>query len=208
MTENINNFELNKGDNFIFAIDVSYSMGASDCPGGLKRCDYLKEKVTQFVNEAGKYDDDGIDIITFGAEVHVTQGLTPAKAGELVGLCKAAEGATMTHLAINEAYNLHKTGNNGGRYEQTVLFIATDGAPSEPQAVIDAIVAVTKDIKDAKEFSIGILTVGKIEPNLRVFLDDLDDNLESKYGAAHDIVDVKNLDDVDFTQAFVGAVHD
>lgn len=204
MSENIKNFELNKGDNFIFGIDVSFSMGASDCPGGMKRSDYLKEQVKTFIEEAGKYDDDGIDVITFGEKVTVKQGLTPAKAGELVGICKPSEGATMTHLAINKAYELHKA----GKYEQTVFFLATDGAPSNPQEVVKAIVEVTKDIKDPKEFSIGILTVGEIDSDLRSFLDDLDDNLEAKYGAKHDIVDVKALNEVDFTSAFVGAVHD
>ena len=49
-----NQLELNKGDNFIFGVDVSASMQTTDCPNGASRIDYLKEKVIQFANEAGK----------------------------------------------------------------------------------------------------------------------------------------------------------
>lgn len=35
--------ELNKGDNFIFCLDVSASMGASDCPGNMSRIEFAKQ---------------------------------------------------------------------------------------------------------------------------------------------------------------------
>ena len=40
----MSNLELNKGDNFIFGVDVSGSMATKDCPNGLSRIEYLKEK--------------------------------------------------------------------------------------------------------------------------------------------------------------------
>ena len=58
--------ELNKGDNFIFGIDVSASMQATDTPNGTQRIEYLKESVNTFIGEAAKWDTDGIDIVTFG----------------------------------------------------------------------------------------------------------------------------------------------
>ena len=193
-------FELNPGDNFIFGVDVSGSMQNPDWPNGLTRIEFLKEKVIQFAGEAGKYDTDGIDVLTFGQVVTPFPGVTSDKAAEIIGKLKAMEAATMTHLLISEAYKMHKAGG----YPQTVLFIATDGAPSNPQAVKDAIIAVAADIKDEHEFAISFLTVGNIDAGLQAFLTDLDDNL----GAKFDIVDVKKLEEVDFLSAFAGALHD
>lgn len=197
-----NQLELNKGDNFIFAIDVSRSMGTTDCPGGLSRIDSLKEAVRVFIGEAGKYDDDGIDVLTFGATVkHVGKGVTPANAADIITPLQANESATDTASVIRKAYDLHV----GGKYEQTVLFIATDGEPSDESAVFKTIADITQRVKEEHEFNISFLTVGERTVHLEQFLTKLDDDLP---GAKYDIVDVKKLSDVNFLEAFDGALHD
>jgi Mg-chelatase subunit ChlD len=196
-----NNLELNQNDNFIFGVDVSGSMQAKDCPGGLSRIAFLKENVITFAKEASKYDTDGIDVLTFGHTVNKFLGVTADKAEELIGKLNATESATQTHELIAQAYKLHKD----GKKDQTVLFIATDGQPSDPKAVKKAIVDITKDIKDEHEFAISFLTVGDISTELQAFLTSLDDDLP---GAAYDIVDVKRLEEVDFISAFAAALHD
>ena len=196
-----NQLELNQGDNFIFGVDVSASMQTEDCAGGLSRIDYLKEKTIQFAEEASKYDPDGIDVLTFGHQVTVYEKVTAENAKQIISKLTAPEGATMTHNLIKRAWELHKAGG----YPQTVLFVATDGAPSDPKAVMDVIVDITKKVANATEFNISFLTVGVIDPSLRAYFTKLDDDLK---GAVHDIVDVKALDEVDFVQAFVGALHD
>jgi hypothetical protein len=196
--------ELNKGDNFIFGVDVSGSMGATDCPAGMSRINFLKEKVIQFAEEASKYDPDGIDVLTFGHAVTPYEKVTADKARELISKFSANEGSTDTAGLIRKAWELHQKGG----YPQTVLFIATDGAPADRDAVKREIVKITKAVKDEREFNIAFLTVGNIDPSLQTFLTDLDDNLTTKDGAAHDIVDVKALADVDFMAAFMGALND
>lgn len=198
---NPNNLELNQGDNFIFGFDISGSMETSDCPGGLKRIDYLKEKTISFVKEASKYDPDGIDVITFGHNVTPYKGVTAEKASDIIGGLKANEAATNTHLLIREAWALHKA----GKHEQTVLFIATDGDPTDREAVKQAIVDITQKVEDEREFNISFLTVGTPTAALQKFLDGLDDDLK---GAKYDIVDVKKLEEVDFLTAFAGALND
>lgn len=195
----MSNLELNKGDNFIFAFDVSGSMSAADTPSGATRIDYLKERLTTFVNEAAKYDDDGIDLITFGHAVRVLPKLTPANAAGVIAALAANESMTITDKAISKAWELHKAGG----YKQTVLFVATDGAPSDPGAVKDVIRDIASKVTDEHEFAISFLRVGN-DPTIAAFLEELDDNLKAK----HDIVDVKSLDEVDFLTAFVGALHD
>ncbi|MGP1680874.1 MAG: VWA domain-containing protein [Giesbergeria sp.] len=192
--------ELNKGDNFIFAVDVSASMQQTDTPSGASRIDYLKEQVITFAKEASKYDEDGIDVLTFGHQITPFLKITAERAEVTVGGLKATEGMTNTHLVIQEAYKLHKAGG----YPQTVLFLATDGAPSDKNAVKDVIRSIAAEIKDEHEFAISILVVGKPDQGLTAFLTELDDDLKAK----HDIVDVKNLQDVNFLEAFSGALHD
>jgi Mg-chelatase subunit ChlD len=197
-----NQLELNKGDNIIFLADISRSMGATDCPGGLSRSDYLKESLKTFVNEAAKYDDDGIDLITFGVNVVAHPKLTPASAESLINALGATEGATNTAGAIAKAWELHKQGG----YDQTVVMVATDGEPSDENAVFKTIAEITQNLtKGEHEFAITFLTVGQRSPSLQAFLTKLDDDLP---GAKYDIVDVKEFDKVNFAQAFDGALHD
>lgn len=196
-----NNFELNKGDNFIFAVDVSGSMGHNDCPGNLTRIEFLKEKVKLFATEASKWDEDGIDVLTFGHQVTPYLGVTAETAGEIIGKLGANEGSTDTAGVIRKAYELHK---NAGK-AQTTLFVATDGEPNDRQAVKQAIIDITNDVKDEREFNISFLTVGKIDAGLAAFLTALDDDLSA---AKYDIVDVKELESVDFMSAFMGALND
>lgn len=200
-SSNPNNLELHKGDNFIFGIDVSGSMATHDCPGNMQRIDYLKEKVKQFAGEASKYDDDGIDIITFGHKLTLNQNITADNAASIIDKLHADEMSTDTAALIRKAYELHKQHS----YDRTTLFVATDGEPSDREAVKKAIIDITNDVKDAGEFNISFLTVGVINDGLRQFLTALDDDLQ---GAKYDIVDVKSLEDVDFMTAFCGAITD
>lgn len=193
--------ELNKGDNFIFAIDVSASMQATDTPTGAQRIDYLKETVLTFIGEAAKWDTDGIDIVTFGHSIKAYSGVTAEKAKDIVAPLKANEGSTDTAGAIQAGWKIHRQGG----YKQTVLFVATDGAPNDEGAVLSAIAGITAELKDEHEFAVSILTVGKRSADLEAFLSKLDDAVP---GAKHDIVDVKPLEEVDFMAAFAGALHD
>lgn len=196
----MSNLELNKGDQFIFGVDVSASMQTRDCEGGMSRIEYLKEKLGVFAEEASKYDPDGIDLITFGQTCKVYSNVTAENAKGIIKPLDAREAATMTDQLITKAYAMHtKSGA-----EQTVLFIATDGEPSDEGAVMEAIRGIAAKLKDEHEFAISFLTVGKPSDRLVEFLNKLDDDLSAKY----DIVDVKALADVDFLTAFSGALHD
>jgi len=131
----------------------------------------LKEKTIQFAREASKYDPDGIDVITFGHQIKVLANITADKAADAIGALRADEGATMTHELIRKAWDLHKA----GKYEQTVLFIATDGDPSDRDAVKQAIIDITQKVDDEREFNISFLTVGTPDAKLQAFLTALDD---------------------------------
>jgi hypothetical protein len=207
---NANNLELNKGDQFIFAIDVSASMQTKDCPGNLSRIEYTKEQLGVFATEAAKYDEDGADYYTFGESINGGQprtayeSLALDKAQDLIKNLKATEGATDTAGAISTAWTRAQELRAKGCTENIVLMIVTDGAPSDRDAVKTTIRSIADSLQNGEEFGITFLTVGNIDAGLDAFLKDLDDNLNAK----HDIVDVKDFLKVNFIQAFSGAVHD
>jgi Mg-chelatase subunit ChlD len=194
-----NNFELNKGDQFIVALDISGSMQMKDCPGNASRFSYVLETMEVFISEASKWDPDGVSFYAFNNEVQEFPDVASTEAlHETIGRLRPG-GGTATHRAISAAYREHKLKGS----EQTFLLLFTDGEPSDRQAVKQAIVDITNDVKDEKEFRICILTVGARTPELSAWLSDLDDNLtEAKY----DIVDIEKLEDVDFERAVANAI--
>lgn len=197
---NVQNLELHKGDQFIIGLDISGSMGATDCPGGMSRISYTLETLKTFVAEAAKWDPDGVSFYPFGATCHAYPDMLPADIDAKIKGIKL-ESATMTHLAIREAYAEHVRKNNG----QTFLMIFTDGEPSDPESVKSEIIRITNAVKDEKEFRIAFLTVGQRSPEIDRYLTMLDDDLK---GAKYDIVDVKRIEDVDFMAAVNGALTD
>lgn len=201
----MSNVEIKPNSDYILAWDISASMQTSDSKtGGLSRYQYQLEKSKQFLAEATKYDPDGVDVILFGMGVQTFQNITPADVDAKLGKVNF-EPATQTHLAIQAAYDLHKAKKAQDPSTQSVLFLFTDGEPSDQKAVESTIKNISNSLERDEEFSIGVLTVGEITPGLQNWLTKLDDDLK---GAKYDIVDVKALDEVSFIEAVVGAVND
>lgn len=201
---NTKNLELNKGDQFLFAFDISASMGASDCPGGLSRINYAKEQAVVFATEAAKYDEDGADYYTFGATVKEYKNQTLDQAKTLISGIKANEGSTDTAGVIRAMWKRAQELRTNGCTENIVAMIVTDGEPADRDAVKKEIRTIADSLTNGEEFGITFLTIGEIDAGLQSFLTDLDDNLKAK----HDIVDVKKFHEVNFMEAFSGAVHD
>lgn len=194
--------ELDSGDNLIFVFDVSLSMRAKDTPlENANRLDYSKERAIALVNQAVKYDPDGVDVGIFGKGARWVGKCTAENAGDLIGPLQPTDGQTDTHKAIQLAYDLHVEKG----HKQTFLFLVTDGEPSDRDAVRKTIAGIAEKLRDEHEFAIGLLTVGQIEPSLQSFLTELDDTLKAK----HDIVDVTALEDAeDLIHIATKALHD
>lgn len=197
----MSNKELNTGDNLVFLFDVSYSMDENDTPTGASRLNFSKEKAIALVNEAVKYDPDGVDIGVFGRGARWVGKANGNNASDLIGNVRTSDGQTDTHSAIALAHDLHKS----AAHKQTFCFLVTDGEPSNRGAVRGVIQGIAEQLKDEHEFAIGILTVGKIDPGLADFLKELDDTLKAKF----DIVDVTALEDAqDLIEIASKALHD
>jgi Mg-chelatase subunit ChlD len=135
--------ELKADTDFFFAIDVSASMQSTDCPGGLSRFDFCKEKTFVFANEAQKVDQDGISIYTFGQDVKAFPDTTPDVLDKVFA-AGATECMTQTHLVIKAAYKEHLDRKN----QQSAMFIVTDGAPTDQNAVKDVLRQIANEAED------------------------------------------------------------
>ncbi len=215
-----NQYEMNEGDNFHFAVDKSGSMQANDCVlegRKVSRDTRAKAKAIEYIKAGAKYDKDGTTVLAFGSDVVVYDGVTPEKAEEIIGKIKAQDSATRTDLVIKKSYELHLAGG----YEQTVLFLVTDGEPTGIPNAQEEVKKVIREIAadvaergkgkgpggsdDEHGYAISFVTSGIRSEGLNAFLTDIDDNL----GAVIDIVDVKDIEEVgSLERAFAGALHD
>lgn len=204
ITSNPKNLELNVGDQILFGLDVSASMQTTDCPGSLSRIEYAKEQAKVFASEAGKYDEDGADYFTFGSKVTPYYSQTVEQAHKLIADITAKEASTDTAGVIQSMWKRAQELRSNGVTDNIVAMIITDGEPRDREAVKKTIRDIAETLDNGEDFGIIFLTIGNIEPGLESFLTELDDTLNAK----HDIVDVKNFLDVNFEEAFAGAVHD
>jgi hypothetical protein len=191
-------FEINPDKQYILAGDISASMQSTDCKDGATRYAYMLEKFKQFLGAAAEYDTDGVSVYLFGQSVHAYPDTTLASVESALAN-PSFEPMTRTDLVIKAAFDEHKA---KGDSKGTVLILFTDGAPSSKEKVQNEIIEITKNIQNREEFSLIFVTVGEIADDLRAFLTGLDDDLK---GAAFDIVDVKEIGEVDFFAAVAGA---
>jgi hypothetical protein len=202
--------EIDPNMQYILAGDISVSMSDKDplC-AGLDKYQYMLEKFKLFIKEAEDFDADGVTVMLFGEKVTTFRNTKYEDVANKLDKI-SYEGYTNTHKVIEDAWALHleekrNLARDGKLHPGTVLFIFTDGAPTNRAAVERAIVSITKAVDRHDEFNIGFLTVGTIPENLGDWLDALDDDLKE---AKYDIVNVSKLEDVNFLKAVSKAVNE
>lgn len=201
--------ELNPNKQYILCGDISASMQATDdkC-GGQQRYGYMVEKFKQFIKEAEDFDADGPTIFMFGEKVHQYLNTTLEKVEKHLNAPKF-EGFTNTHLVIHEAWAMHKAekealAKDGKTHSGTVVFVFTDGDPTNRLALERTIRDIANTVDNDEEFSIGFILVGSIAPELKAYLDKLDDDLKAKF----DIVGVNEIEGLSFLKAVHTAIHE
>lgn len=194
-------FELNKGDQFIIALDHSGSMQETDCEGGVSRSAFVMETMRTFIRQAAQWDPDGVSFYVFhGSVCEKHPDVQKVEdIDRIIAAIKLPRGGTPTHLVLRDAFAEHCQKKS----EQTFLMLFTDGEPSDPAATEQAVRDIANLVKDAQEFRISILTVGNRTPELDAWLTRLDDSLE---GAKFDIVSIDRLEDVNFADAVDNAI--
>lgn len=180
---------------YVIAIDCSGSMTQPDPDRPGKSLFQHAEEWTQGMAAfADEVDDDGITVMTFGGQtVNVTDNVK-ADAVRKVFADTSPFGGTPTHEVVERIVSMKKSNK---LTKNVVAFIITDGRPSNPEAVAKAIAAWTKDANATEHgISFSFIQIGN-DPGARAFLQMLDDDLESKYGAKFDCVDTRTLSEAD-----------
>lgn len=177
-----------------FLLDKSGSMATNDCPGGKSRWQYAQETTTALATLAEKHDPDGITVVPFAGSYKVHEGVTAAKVAQVFQE-HSPMGSTNTAAVLKARLDACFDRKAKGVGKSTCMFVLTDGAPDDQQAVADTIIAATKRMDRDEEIAIQFIQVG-LDAGATAFLKYLDDNLVSK-GAKFDIVDTVKIAEVE-----------
>lgn len=207
-------YEINVGDQCIGCCDISASMNETE--KSLANQTRLKGSLETFGNlikEATKVDPDGVKMFSFGKEVHDLGNISADQVSSVLGKLRANEGFTNTHLVVKAAWDEHLAMVAKGHTENTLVFIATDGEPTDRAALTAQLKAIAAQQEAGDErFSISFLIVPSLaeaDAGLRAYMTDLDDvPMKDKNGADIDYIDVKDLIGIDFATAAEGAIND
>lgn len=180
-----------------FLLDKSGSMGTKDCAGGKKtRWEYGRETLEALANAVTANDPDGITVAVFARAFKTYDNVTTG--GDKVSAIykeNSPMGGTDTAKVLKARFDAYFARKAAGGAKSTVLFVMTDGAPDDQQAVATVIVEAANKLDNDDELAVCFVQVGKDEDATK-FLKFLDDDLQ-KHGAKFDIVDTLPIDEVE-----------
>lgn len=184
--QSISEENLKKTD-FIVLVDVSGSMGTESTRfEGKNRLEEVAEDAAQVARMAGKYDADGLTLITFGSDVTTTDGVTAANVGDVFAKTKVGGSTNLTD-AIKAAHAKAKSTD-----KEVVCFVYTDGAPNSQPTAKAALVEAGKELGDTK-IGFIFIQVGD-DSGAATFLKDIDENLEVDIVATVTAAEAEKLD--------------
>ncbi len=196
---------------YVLVIDRSGSMSTADC-GGKSRWNYCQETTKAIAAKIQELDPDGITVYMFGSSFKKYEGVTAEKVASIFKEVEPLGGTDLnpTLKDIFADYNKRKAAGST-KANGEMLLVVTDGESSDMPGVAKTIAAFGNGLSNAdEEYGIGFFQVGK-DPSASAFLKMLDDDLQSKYGAKHDIVDCKTFDEIEnigLTEALTQALSD
>lgn len=172
---------------FVIGLDASGSMASpSTRYPGKTRWQEAQETIFGLASILGQYDTDGIDVVVFGGNVQVFEGVTADKVNDLFAT-RSPRGSTPLAEAIREIDKLNGDG------KKAVALIFTDGEPDDRAAAESAIITAANKLEKDEDFTILFVQIGD-DAGAAKFLAHLDDGLTS---AKFDIVDTISAADAD-----------
>jgi len=183
---------------YVLLIDKSGSMGTSDMKGGRSRWKAAQETTEQIAREITALDPDGIKVVLFGSDVRTYNNVTADKVHELFQE-NSPGGSTGLTEALDESFKDYLSRKKAGKTQPNgeIMVVMTDGEPDDESSALKSIVNFGNQLDNAdEEYGIEFVQVGQDAGAAR-FLKTLDDDLTSKYRAKYDIVNTKNLSEVE-----------
>lgn len=208
----MSNLEALKNRDYVLVIDRSGSMSATDTPSGKTRFKECEESTLAIASKLNELDPDGITLIAFGSAFKKYENTTPEK---VANVFKENEPMGSTNLSpvlkdVFSDYNKRKSAGNT-KANGEMLIIVTDGQPNDESEVMKEIVKFGNTLGNAdEEYGISFIQIGR-DQEATNFLKRLDDDLVSKHGAKHDIVDAKSFTEMEtlgLTETLIAALND
>lgn len=187
---------------FIVMIDSSGSMATeSKRYPGKTRWEEVKETAIGIALEIGKFDSDGIDIITFGNTIEVFNNSTAHKVGSIFNT-NSPRGGTPLAEALQKTIEKQKTtGKN------TVVFCFTDGEPNDKEAVAKTIIKAANSLQKDEALTFLFVQVGD-DPAASRFLAFLDEGLPNTKFDIVDALSAKEADNMTIIDLINKAIND
>lgn len=175
-------------------IDISWSMNETD-GGSVSRIKRAKEAFSELCSVAEKYDDDGLTMYLFNNNYTVKKNVTASMVPDIFKENPPTGGTKLgavLEVAVADYFERKKTGK---AKQGEIFLVLTDGEPSDKDKVFKTIVETSKQIDHDQEIGICFIQAGN-DSEATAFLKELDDDLVSKHGAKHDIVDTIAVDKI------------
>lgn len=175
---------------YILLIDKSGSMETIDRGSSQTRWQRAKEFAISLAMKCSQFDSNGIDVVVFSNKFTRYNNVTPDKVDQIFRE-QSPGGGTDTALALESVLAEYRKNPE----KPITVLVVTDGEPNDQKAVERSIINHTKWMTDDSQTGISFIQIGD-DGAARAWLQRLDDDLEGS-GAAFDIVDTKNEEEMD-----------
>ena len=175
-----------KGIDAIVVIDKSGSMGdASTRFQGKSKWDELQEDCKAIAREFGKFDDDGLTVISFSSNANVHDGVKTDAVAKLFAE-NSPRGSTNLTAALTEACKKVRASS-----KQCVVMVFTDGSPDDQSSAMAVIESAGKEFGRPK-VGFVFVQVGN-DSGAAAFLNRLDNDMKVDVVATVSAKDAENL---------------
>ncbi|MGI0486698.1 vWA domain-containing protein [Pantanalinema rosaneae CENA516] len=199
-----------KDRDYTLIIDRSGSMSTPDQAGGRTRWIAAQESTLALARKCEQFDPDGITVYVFAGRFKRYDDVTSSKV-EQIFMENDPNGTTNLASVLQDAINHYFQRKAAGKTKpagETILVI-TDGEPDDRRAVMEVIIAATRQMERDEELAISFIQVGN-DAAATKFLTALDDQLEG-VGAKFDICDtvtIQDMEDMSLTDVLLNAIAD
>jgi hypothetical protein len=156
------------------------------------RWDWCKARANELA-EAGKANSDGLRLILFGEKASIHDNVDQ-QAIEKIFDDEHPHGGTFAARSLEtefDNYFAHRKAD--GSTKPLLLAVITDGSFGDKWSSRRALIKATEKMQHGDEILVTILKIGN-DPKAPKFLNEIDNELLSKYNAKYDIVEVAPFD--------------
>lgn len=156
------------------------------------RWEWCKARANELA-DAGKDNSNGLRLVTFGEKTFVHDNVDEATIEKIFDE-EQPKGGTFAARSLEHEFNDYFARRERDKNTKPLMLaIITDGSFGDKFSSRRALVNATKKMQSGDEILVTILKIGE-DPKAPKFLNELDNELSSKFDAKYDIVEVAPFD--------------